>query len=82
MIPRNPAPEAAAFVSAPDMAEARVSAANATARMRRTMAAIGDCILDVIPLIVSLSTRTGVIQLLSYYTIYGLVWVIYKWVIL
>lgn len=49
MMARNPAAETAAFVKAPETAAATVSAANAMAMTRRTIAAIGDWILLVTP---------------------------------
>ena len=53
MIARNPAAETAAFVNAPETAAATVRAAKAMAMTRRTIAAIGEEILDVTPNLLS-----------------------------
>ena len=47
MMARNPAAETAAFVKAPETAAATVRAAKAMAMTRRTIADIGELILDV-----------------------------------
>ncbi len=52
MIAMNPAAETAAFVSAPEMDAAKVRPANATARIKRTIPARGELILDVTPIFV------------------------------
>lgn len=63
MIAMNPAALTAAFVSAPEMDAANVRAANATARMRRTIAARGLESFDATPMFLfSPSSSGGVIE--------------------